>query len=675
MFATRTPRAVRASRFQRSDWVVVLVLLAAAPVLAATPPALVNYQGVLRDNNDKPLNGPYDMLFRFMDAATAGNEIMNDQHAAATSNGITVTGGLFNVPLGSGTIADGSGPGTYTTLDAVFRDYGSVWLEVRVGAETLTPRTRIQSAAYALNATNAVSATNATNATNAANATNATELNGQPGSFYLDTSGTRQAKYGTLHLQANDPALSTLEVIAASPSPYAIYAGSDGGPSCTLAERDGGIAGGTGIDCGAVSMGAYIHNTGYYSYALIPKDGNGIVALGAYEGAHFENFGSSANADIAYSSYKIAGNGSVSFVQNHPSDSSKVIVYAAPEGDEVAVYTRGSGRLVGGEARVALGETFALVANPDVGLTAIVTPTSELVPLMVVDKSTRELFVRGPAGSNASFDFAVWGLRIGFEEQSIVQPKQRESKIPSMAEHETFFAAEPALRDYTALARFKGIDASLFGRKAFDFSRADKLRDAVGVFAHKTVDQYGAEQVAANGPDWKPGVSSRTVGGTPLAATSATAPSPTAISTVLTSQVSASASLPNDRGTAPTATPLEFEVVEPIDSGDVLALDPLQPGKLRRAATPGDPNVAGIADRASAGVDGIEKVSVVTSTYATVSVDARFGAIHPGDLLVSSTTPGHAMLATAAPPGTVIGKALQSLESGTGVIRVLLLSR
>jgi hypothetical protein len=647
-------------------------ILAVSAMLAATPPPLINYQGVLRDNNDKPLAGPYDMLFRVMDAATAGNEIMVDQHAAVTANAVTVAGGLFNASLGSGTTTDGSGPGTYTSLDAVFRDYGSVWLEVRVGAETLTPRTRIQSAAYALNATNAVSATNATNAMTA---TNANQLNGQPGSFYLDTSGTRQAKYGTLHLEASDPALATLEVISTSPSPYAIYAGSDGGPVCTLAQRYGGVAGGTGIDCGAVSMGAYIYNTGYYSYALIPKDGTGIVALGAWEGAHFENFGSSALADIAYSSYKIAGNGSVSFVQNHPSDPSKVIVYAAPEGDEVAVYTRGSGRLVGGEARVALGETFALVANPDIGLTATVTPTSELVPLMVVDKSTRELVVRGPVGSNAAFDFAVWGLRIGFEEQSVVQPKQRESKIPSMAEHERFFTAEPALRDYTALARYKGIGASLFGTKAFDFSRADKLRDAVGVFPHKTVDQYGAEQAAANGPDWKPGVSPRAVGGVPLAATSAAAPSPTTIGTVPTSPPSVLASPPNDRGPALTAAPLEFEVVEPIDSGDVLALDPLQPGKLRRAASPGDPNVAGIAERASAGVDGIEKVSVVTTTYATVSVDAQFGAIHPGDLLVSSSTPGHAMVAKAALPGTVIGKALQSLESGTGVIRVLLLSR
>lgn len=117
-------------------------LFATLPSRAATPPAVINYQGVLRDQNDNPLSGTYDMVLRFMDAATAGNEILIDQHAAATANAVTASGGLFNVALGSGTMADGSGPGTYGSLDAVFRDYGGVWLEVTIGAETLTPERR-----------------------------------------------------------------------------------------------------------------------------------------------------------------------------------------------------------------------------------------------------------------------------------------------------------------------------------------------------------------------------------------------------------------------------------------------------------------------------------------------------------------------------------------------------
>ncbi len=52
------------------------------------------------------------------------------------------------------------------------------------------------------------------------------------------------------------------------------------------------------------------------------------------------------------------------------------------------------------------------------------------------------------------------------------------------------------------------------------------------------------------------------------------------------------------------------------------------------------------------------------------------GAIEPGDLLVSSSTPGHAMKAPADPrPGTVLGKALDVHASGRGRIEVLLVSR
>jgi hypothetical protein len=58
-------------------------------------------------------------------------------------------------------------------------------------------------------------------------------------------------------------------------------------------------------------------------------------------------------------------------------------------------------------------------------------------------------------------------------------------------------------------------------------------------------------------------------------------------------------------------------------------------------------------------------------------VDATKAPIQPGDLLVSSGTPGHAMKCTSKRPaaGTVIGKALEPLASGTGTIQVLVTLR
>ena len=54
--------------------------------------------------------------------------------------------------------------------------------------------------------------------------------------------------------------------------------------------------------------------------------------------------------------------------------------------------------------------------------------------------------------------------------------------------------------------------------------------------------------------------------------------------------------------------------------------------------------------------------------------DAQFGAIEVGDLLTTSSTPGHAM--KAGEPlqafGSVIGKALRPLKEGQGLIPILI---
>jgi hypothetical protein len=62
---------------------------------------------------------------------------------------------------------------------------------------------------------------------------------------------------------------------------------------------------------------------------------------------------------------------------------------------------------------------------------------------------------------------------------------------------------------------------------------------------------------------------------------------------------------------------------------------------------------------------------VTLGAFQAIKVDASYGAIRPGDLLVSSPTPGHAMRADDPRMGTVIGKALDSLETGTGAIAVM----
>ena len=59
-----------------------------------------------------------------------------------------------------------------------------------------------------------------------------------------------------------------------------------------------------------------------------------------------------------------------------------------------------------------------------------------------------------------------------------------------------------------------------------------------------------------------------------------------------------------------------------------------------------------------------------------VKVTAENGPIQPGDLLATSSTPGHAMKAGPNPAvGTIVGKAMEGLDAaqGTGVIKMLVM--
>ena len=172
--------------------------IAGHAVFAADPPDRVNYQGVLRDAAGAPRNGAFDMTFRFFDASIGGNEILVDKHHASGTGAVVVSNGLFDVSLGGGSVGDGSAalPGDpYTTLAAVFRDFGAVWMEIAVGAELLSPRVRVQSTPYALHSKRAVSAASADTAATAADATT---LGGRAASGYLNTSSTAQTKSGGL---------------------------------------------------------------------------------------------------------------------------------------------------------------------------------------------------------------------------------------------------------------------------------------------------------------------------------------------------------------------------------------------------------------------------------------------------------------------------------------------
>jgi hypothetical protein len=121
-----------------------------------------------------------------------------------------------------------------------------------------------------------------------------------------------------------------------------------------------------------------------------------------------------------------------------------------------------------------------------------------------------------------------------------------------------------------------------------------------------------------------------------------------------------------------------------LQPGDVVEIDLDHPGQFRLAATPNSTAVAGVISTQpgmSLGADdsvveGNTAPQLALAGRVPVKVSAENGSIHPGDLLVGSSTPGYAMRAPANPaPGTVIGKALGILDSGSGLIDMLVMLR
>jgi hypothetical protein len=116
------------------------------------------------------------------------------------------------------------------------------------------------------------------------------------------------------------------------------------------------------------------------------------------------------------------------------------------------------------------------------------------------------------------------------------------------------------------------------------------------------------------------------------------------------------------------------------DAGDLLVIDPDHPGKFLKSAAPYSTSVAGIfstkpgtVGRRQTGPKSPDEVPMAMVGIVPTKVTAENGPIHPGDLLVTSSTLGYAMKGTDRNRmlGAVVGKALGSLDSGTGVIEVV----
>ncbi|HJT65129.1 MAG TPA: hypothetical protein VJ749_01675 [Pyrinomonadaceae bacterium] len=118
-------------------------------------------------------------------------------------------------------------------------------------------------------------------------------------------------------------------------------------------------------------------------------------------------------------------------------------------------------------------------------------------------------------------------------------------------------------------------------------------------------------------------------------------------------------------------------------AGTVVTLDPEKSNQVMASTQAYDTRVAGVVSSQpgiALGESGSSKLLVATTGRVKVKVDATRSPIRIGDLLVTSDKEGFAMKSEPITiggrqihaPGTLIGKALEPLASGTGEILVLL---
>ena len=129
-----------------------------------------------------------------------------------------------------------------------------------------------------------------------------------------------------------------------------------------------------------------------------------------------------------------------------------------------------------------------------------------------------------------------------------------------------------------------------------------------------------------------------------------------------------------------------INVTEPVESGDVVEIDPTNAGKFRKTFEQSSTRVAGIITTEPGVVlgyndvdseNGIERPAIALAGRVPVKANAKYGAIAIGDLLTSSPFPGYAMRCPLPDEciGAIIGKAMEPLAEGVGKVMVQVMLR
>jgi hypothetical protein len=154
-----------------------------------------------------------------------------------------------------------------------------------------------------------------------------------------------------------------------------------------------------------------------------------------YLGTSFGTAGdATSGAWAVLASGALGASGAKHFVEPHPEDLNKVILYSSIEGRTVDTYFRGTARFVNREAIIEVPEDFRFVTAEE-GLTVQITPIGGFASAYVESRDLNRIVVR--SSKDIEFDYLVQGVRRAYKDFQPVRrghefmPRSPSDRIPA----------------------------------------------------------------------------------------------------------------------------------------------------------------------------------------------------------------------------------------------------
>lgn len=616
----------------------VLAIVHFLPLLALAqiPPAL-SYQGVLTEPGGEPKNdGSYAFVFRLYTVAEDGQAFWEE------SQMLDLKDGLFSATLGSIVPI-----GPQIAFDVPY------WLGVQVGTDAeLVPRMPLASVAYSFRARHAEQIAEGQVVTRINNLTDDIILQGAGGAAVTVAGNviTITAAGGTGGgVSAVQNTNSTLDIF--NPT----------GPTVTANLRI------------PLDLSGLTNSPGHILRAVNSGTGHGVVGEVISEtsssyGVHGKTNSTAGRAIVGHASAQTGAPYGV-LGRSDAVEGRGVMGFApATSGRNYGVYGQTfspEGRGVIGQASATTGDAYGVVgrtSSPQ-GRGVYGEAVSEINALSYgvygLTRSPSGYGVFGYASSGSGTSYGIYGLT--------ESPAGRGVMGHAIAATGTPYGVM-GRNDANEGRGVYGVSTSTTGRNYGVYGQTSSP-DGRGVIGHATASTGAAYGVVgrSNSPNGA-GILGQSV-------------NPNGWAGIFQGKVSVN--VLHITGGSDLAEPFETIHESVLEPGTVLVIDESHPGKLRVSTRAYDTRVAGVVSGAGGVKPGLllnqdelfqGSTLVALAGRVYVMAEAIGDQIRPGDLLTTSDLAGHVKKATdrGLSHGAVVGKAMSGLESGTGLVLMLI---